>query len=388
MYLTREEERMLSGEYSEYVRKAMEVVVKVGEMLGAERLVEVVHAHVSGVSIFNIGEPGLHLIEEMASAGTKFSVFTTVNPYAAIDAEFLGRRLGEDMIRKQMRVVNALTRMGGRAFTCAPYHIRMPKKGEHLAWAESNAVLYANSVAGAMTLREGGPMALMEAIVGRAPMAGPHLPENRVPDSLVALENVRDGASAAAAGYIMGKHLHSPDVVPYVVGLPRQEEYVRLFLAAFGASGSSPMAVIEGITPDYRELLARGDIRDKLVIGKDDIRQYVEETVADADVGLIGCPHLSREEALEILEELGDGARRELWVFTGTHVGADVIEALRRKGVRVLVGQCPVVTRLSLLGIESVITDSGKALHYLPKLAGVRAHLISREHILRWARGE
>ncbi len=388
MYLTREEERMLSGEYGEYVRKAMEVVVKVGEMLGAERLVEVVHAHVSGVSIFNIGEPGLHLIEEMASAGTKFSVFTTVNPYAAVDAEFSGRRLGGDVIRKQMRVVNALTRMGGRAFTCAPYHIRIPKKGEHLAWAESNAVLYANSVAGAMTLREGGPMALMEAIVGRAPMAGPHLPENRVPDSLVALENVRDGASAAAAGYIMGKHFHSPDVVPYVVGLPRQEEHVRLFLAAFGASGSSPMAVIEGITPDYKELLARGDIQDKLVIGEGDIRQYVKEAVADADVGLIGCPHLSREEALKILEELGDGARRELWVFTGAHVGADVIEALRRKGVRVLVGQCPVVTRLSLLGIESVITDSGKALHYLPKLAGVRAHLISREHILRWARGE
>ncbi len=388
MYLTKKEERMLSGEYGEYVRKAMEVVVKVGEMLGAERLVEVVHAHVSGVSIFNIGEPGLHLIEEMAGAGTKFSVFTTVNPYAAVDAEFSGKRLSEDIINKQMRVVNALTRMGGKAFTCAPYHIRMPKKGEHLAWAESNAVLYANSVAGAMTLREGGPMALMEAIVGRAPLAGPHLPENRVPNYLVTLENVSNGASAAAAGYIMGKYLHSPDAVPYVVGLPRREEYVRLFLAAFGASGSSPMAVIEGITPDYMELLAKGNFKDKLAVGKDDIKQYVEEVVADADVGLIGCPHLSREEALRILERLGDGVRRELWVFTGAHVGADVIEALHKKGVRVLVGQCPVVTQLSLLGIESVITDSGKALHYLPKLAGVRAHLISREHILRWARGE
>ncbi len=388
MYLTKEEERMLSGEYGEYMRKAIEIVVKVGEILGAVRLIKVVHAHVSGVSIFNIGEPGLHLIEEIANAGTKFSVFTTVNPYAAIDVEFSGKKLDEDIISRQMRVINALTRMGGRAFTCAPYHIRMPRKGEHLAWAESNAVLYANSVAGAMTMREGGPMALMEAIVGRAPMAGPHLPENRVPNHFVILKDVQNGASAAAAGYVMGKYLHSPDAVPYVVGLPRQEEYIRLFLAAFGASGSSPITIIEGVTPEHEELLARGDIRDKLIIDEDDIRRYVEEAVADADVGLIGCPHLSREEALEILRELGDGTRRELWIFTGAHVGADVIEALRKKGVRVLVGQCPVVTKLSLLGIKSVVTDSGKAFHYLPKLAGVRAYLVSRERILRWTRGE
>ncbi len=388
MYLTKEEERMISGEYGEYVRKAIEAIVKVGEMLGAERLVEIVHAHVSGVSVFNIGEPGLHLIEEIASAGTKFSVFTTVNPYAAVDAEFLGMKLSEDLIRKQMRIVNALTSMGGRAFTCAPYHIRRPRKGEHLAWAESNAVLYANSVAGAMTLREGGPMALMEAIVGRAPMAGPHLPENRIPNYLVTLENVDDGASAAAAGYIMGKHLHSPDIVPYVTGLPKQEDLIRLFLAAFGASGSSPMAIIEGITPDYRELLSKADIKGKLVIEEDDIRQYVEDVTGEADVGLIGCPHLSRKEVLRIIKMLGDSAKKELWVFTGAHVGADVIDALRRRGVKVLVGQCPVVTRLSLLGVRSVITDSGKALHYLPKLAGVKAHLVSREKILRWARDE
>lgn len=388
MYLTREEESMLSGELGEYMRKAMEVVVKVGEMLGAERLVRVVHAHVSGVSIFNIGEPGLHLIEEMANAGTEFSVFTTVNPYAAIDAEFSGRRLDEEIVRKQVRVVKALARMGGRAFTCAPYYVREPKKGEHLAWAESNAVLYANSIAGAMTMREGGPMALMEAVVGRAPMAGPHLPENRIPNAFVTLKDVWDEASAAVAGYIMGKHIHSPEAVPYVVGLPKREEHVRLFLAAFGASGSSPMAVIEGVTPDYKELLAEGDARDRLVITKDDIRLYIREAVDDADVGLIGCPHLSRDEALKILRGLGDGARRELWIFTGAHVGLDVIEALRRKGAKVFVGQCPVVTQLSMLGIEGVITDSGKALHYLPKLAGVRAYLVSRERILRWARGE
>jgi len=388
MYLTKEEELILGGEYGEYMRKAMEIVVKVGELLGAERLVKVVHAHVSGVSIFNIGEPGLHLIEEIAESGTKFSVFTTVNPYASIDAEFAGKKLDEAIIRKQMRIVNALARMGGRAFTCAPYYVRMPKRGEHLAWAESNAVLYANSVAGAMTLREGGPMALMEAIVGRAPMAGPHLPENRVPDYLVILERVENGVQAAAAGYIMGKKLHTPDTVPYVVGLPRSEEYVRLFLAAFGASGSSPMAVIEGVTPDYEELLAQGDIIDKLLIDEHSIRSYVDEAVADADVGLIGCPHLSRDEALRILRKLGDGIKKELWVFTGEHVGTDVIDALRKKGVRVLVGQCPVVTRLSLLGIKKVITDSGKALHYLPKLGGVKAYLVSRERILEWARGD
>jgi len=225
MYLTKEEERILRGDEGEVKARALKVVVKVGEIFGAERLINVSHAHVSGISYFNIKKYGVEFLEDLANNGAKFSVFTTANPYAAYYLSFNGRGFSKNVIDNQERIINALTSMGARAFTCAPYHIRRPKVGEHLAWAESNAVLYANSVLGARTNREGGPLALLEAIVGRAPYCGMHVDEERYPSILIKVPKPSSLSEAAVIGYLTGKL--SPSKIPYVEGLGKvPEEWV------------------------------------------------------------------------------------------------------------------------------------------------------------------
>ncbi|NAZ39364.1 MAG: DUF521 domain-containing protein, partial [Acidilobus sp.] len=168
MYLTREEERVLAGEEGWAKAKALEVVVKVGEALGAERLQPIVHAHASGVSYYNIGEPGRRLLEDLASSGARFSVPTTVNPIGFdLDApsSLTIAEIDNRLVEGQRAIVRALASMGARlTFTCTPYYIPDVSglsRGASVAWGESSAVVYANSVLGLRTNREGGPLALM-----------------------------------------------------------------------------------------------------------------------------------------------------------------------------------------------------------------------------------
>ncbi len=389
MYLTRTEERMISGEYGEVISKAMKAVVKVGEVLGADRLIQVTHAHVSGVSYFNIGDPGLEFIEDMAGKGARFAVFTTVNPYAIIGSAY-GKEFPHDVVSKQLRIVNALKKMGANSFTCAPYYIRKPKVNEHLAWAESNAVLYANSIAGARTNREGGPLALFEALIGRTYYAGVHKDDGRIPKIYVSVKKPKNFLDASLLGYITGEY--SPKEIPYVSGLNGvEEEKLRSFLAVFGARSSAPMVVIEGVTPEYSELLEKADFMDRLVIDEDDVRKLIrDEALYGRGVFIIGCPHLSLKEIMDIAGMVlrrcntrSDG--KELWLITGTNVVLpDELESkLERVGVKVLKGMCPVVTRLDMLDLNYVITDSGKALFYLPRLAKVRVMIMDRKDIIR-----
>lgn len=148
MELTREQERMLAGEHGEAKRRLMRLLVSLGEIYGAGRLVPIASAQVSGVSYKSIGDPGLELLEDLAAQGARVRVPTTLNP-AGIDLE-AWRELGipEEFARKQMRIIEAFKQMGAQpTATCVPYLVgHRPRFGEHLAWAESSAVIFANSV--------------------------------------------------------------------------------------------------------------------------------------------------------------------------------------------------------------------------------------------------
>ncbi len=178
MKLTREEQQMLDGKKGSAVQKSMELLVAVGECYDAERMIPVSSVHLVSPSPINAGKGGTRFIKEMAEKGGKFVVPTTTNP-ACLDP-WAWRELGftEEIYREQMSLSEAVARMGAyMCNSCTPYLIgHTPRKGEHVAWGESSAVIYANSVLGSRTNREGGPTGLAAALTGRIPASRPAPP--------------------------------------------------------------------------------------------------------------------------------------------------------------------------------------------------------------------
>jgi predicted aconitase len=184
MQLTQKEQKMLDGKEGYAVRKSMEILVALGEIFGAKSLIDVGSVQVAGVSYHNLGDAGLEFLNELAVDG-RVRVLTTLNP-AGMDLEnWQQLGISPEFAEKQNLVIDAFKRMGILiSCTCTPYLIgNLPLYGEHLAWSESSAVTFANSVLGAKTNREGGPSALAAAFVGKTPCYGLHLDEKRVPES-------------------------------------------------------------------------------------------------------------------------------------------------------------------------------------------------------------
>ena len=206
MQLTKDEERMLNGDMGYAARKSMEILTALGDIYGADRLIKVGSVQVAGVSYHNLGDAGLEFLNELAKDG-RVKVLTTLNP-AGMDLENW-KQLGisEELAAKQNLVIEALERMGILiSCTCTPYLIgNLPRYGEHLAWSESSAVTFANSVIGARTNREGGPSALAAAFVGKTPNYGLHLDKNRVPNVHVKVNTAPTKLSDwGALGYVIG----------------------------------------------------------------------------------------------------------------------------------------------------------------------------------------
>src|SRR3990167_6457864 len=180
MKLTIQEKEMLEGRHGKAVKKSMEILVALCEIYGAERLIDVMSVQVAGVSFHNLGDAGLEFLEEMGKDG-KVKVLTTLNP-AGMDLEDWEKLGIEDSFaEKQNRVINAFGKMGVTlTCTCTPYLVgNIPVYGEHIAWSESSAVCFANSVIGARTNREGGPSSLASALTGKTTEYGMHIEKNR-----------------------------------------------------------------------------------------------------------------------------------------------------------------------------------------------------------------
>ena len=180
MKLTKQEQAMFEGEYGWATKKAIEILVTLGEIYGAENLFPVTSVQIAGVSYDNLGEAGLDFLEKMAKGGGEAHVLTTLNP-AGMDIENW-KQLGipDEFAKNQKRVLDAFARMKViTSCTCTPYLSgNLPTYRSHIAWAESSAVSFANSVLGARTNREGGPSALASALTGRTPAYGYHLIQN------------------------------------------------------------------------------------------------------------------------------------------------------------------------------------------------------------------
>ena len=387
---------MLSGNMGEAVQLAARIVVKIGDVLGAERLVTIEDAHISGISFKNIGDSGLEFLMMLVEKNAKFKVPTTINPAGFDFKKWSKMKIDSYFLEKQKRVIDCLVKMGAKPIlSCTPYEVKRIKYGQHIAWSESNAVLYANSVIGARTNREGGPLAIFEAIIGRTPYTGLHLNENRLPNVLVQISDIKEKVSPALVGYALGMIVKKG--VPYVKNFYFKDlNEVKLFLAAVGASSSIGLVLLEGISPDL--LRNRKRIRkmklNKVEITKDDLENAyskISRELTNVDAFLLGCPHLSAEELEKIHGFLRKrNVEKRLILFTSRQVieeNSKIVEELENKGVEIYGDTCMVVSDIRKMGIKRLILDSAKAAYYLTA-QGYEVSLLDREEILRIISGE
>ena len=372
MHLTKEEEKMLNGDEGYAVRKSMEILVALGNIYGAESLIKVSSVQVAGVSYHNLGDAGLEFLNELAEDG-RVRVLTTLNP-AGMDLENW-RQLGisEEFAEKQNSVIEAFTRMGILiSCTCTPYLIgNLPRYGEHVAWSESSAVTFANSVIGAKTNREGGPSALAAAFVGKTPCYGLHLDENRAPNVHVQV-NARLGKFSdwGALGYSIGKKAENK--ISYITGINDAElDELKSFCASVVTYGSKPIFYMQGITPGSEKYQPP---KEMVTVENADIRdayENINDEVSDIELVCVGCPHCSIKEIAAIADLVKDrkiSANTEFWVATSRFAKqlADkrgYTEVIEQAGGKFACDTCMAVAPLKGR-FKSVATTSAKGCYY------------------------
>ncbi|MGD8998553.1 MAG: aconitase X catalytic domain-containing protein, partial [Anaerolineae bacterium] len=380
MKLTTEERAMLEGDQGPGVARAIEIVVTLGRIYDARRLISVSSVQVAGVSYRNLGEAGLEFLHAWADQGARARVPATLNP-AGIDL-CAWRELGfsEEFAHRQLAVVEAYRRLGVRATcTCTPYLVgNVPQEGEHVAWAESSAVSYANSVLGARTNREGGPSALAAAIIGRTAAYGLHLDENRRANLRVEVRcPVRALSDFGALGYLVGSEAQNR--VPYFDGMGQcSNTDLKALGAAMAASGAVALYHVAGVTPEA----GRPDIlthNHQTLVVRDLRPAYAALNAAARDIDLVwfGCPHAGLDEIVHVVRLLdGRQVKSALWITTSRGMQEQaqregLVDAIEASGGRVLADMCVVVAPMEQLGFRTLATPSAKGATYVPSHAGL-----------------
>jgi len=367
MELTKEQRDMLEGKRGNAVKKSMSILVALGEIYGAKRLIPVTSVQISGVSYDNLGDAGLEFLDEMAKDG-KARVKTTLNP-AGMDMENW-KALGIDpgFAEKQKLVIEAFEKMGVEATcTCTPYFIgNKPKFGDHIAWGESSAVTYANSVLGAKTNKEGGPSSIASALTGFTPEYGLHLDENRQAQFVVEVKaKVGNPMLFGALGNVVGKLAKGR--IPLITGIKKTTtEDLKALSASIVTYGGAPLFHIKEITPNKTKIP-----KERIVVNQKDIDNAVKEMNDAEDVEFIflGCPHCSMEEIKNIAKLLkGKKVRKELWIGVARPIKriADEVgysKIIEESGAKFACDTCHVVAPLKGR-FTSIATNSAKGIFY------------------------
>lgn len=382
MYLTPEEEKLFNGERGATYQKAIEILAALGDIYGADRLIPIKSAQIAGVSYKTIGEAGLEWISDLKG---KVTVPSILNP-AGMDRE-CWREMGisEDFARKQEEIIRAYEALGVRTeCSCTPYNIfdNLAAFGDHIAWSESSAISYANSVIGARTNREGGPSALAAALIGKTPNYGYHLDENRKPDVLIKVEAELYDSDYGALGYIVGEMVG--DKVPFfeLKSKPSKDELKSLG-AAMAASGAVALYHVAGATPEAGKYEAP---KEMLTIEERRIKGVYSS--GEPDLIAFGCPHSSVDE-LERLAQLLNGkkVKKEVWVCTSRAIKnkhPELIKRIERSGAKVFCDTCMVVSPASER-FACMMVNSGKAHKYVPNLCGARSIMATTEECVEAA---
>jgi len=374
MKLNQEETDMLEGKFGKATQKSVEILTTLGDIFEAEVMIEVHGVQIAGVSYANLGEAGLEFLTEMAEDG-KVKVLTTLNP-AGMDREnWQALGIDEEFAVNQNRAIDAFAKMGIiTTCSCTPYLIgNAPHYGQHIAWAESSAVCYSNSVIGARTNREGGPSALAAALTGRTPNYGYHLEKNRHGQVLVSVKAPVNGTDEfGVLGKIIGdKLVELGKKIPYITGIPSATvEELKSFCASVATYGGTALFHMEGITPEYNKYPKPSDVRFEINQNKlDSARAELIDDGIEIDFVSIGCPHASIHEIANLAKLLdGKKVKKEFWITTARPTKRIADESgytkiIEDAGAKFAADTCCVVAPIKGR-FKGIMVDSAKACYY------------------------
>ncbi|GEO87159.1 MULTISPECIES: aconitase X [Alphaproteobacteria] len=389
LVLSDKDRHLLSDAVPQATRTAMRIVVRMAELLGAKSLIDVAQVHVDGC--IYTGPASLDFAEKLADWGGRVVLPTSLNAISADQARW--REQGTDPVLSMAAsaLADAYVRMGARpTFTCAPYQLDgAPDEGENIAWAESNAVVYANSVLGARTMKYPDFLDICIALTGRAPQAGCHLTENRKARIAVEVKKPEgcDESFWPLLGYRIGAL--APAVIPVVTGLegtrPNLDD-LKAFGAGFATTSAAPMFHIVGVTPEAPTFAAAtgGTELDAVTVTRCDLVEdwhHFNPTTGDRiELVALGNPHFSFDECKALAKHWAGRIKDPAVAVTitigrATHsriIAAGIAATLEAFGVTFVRDACwcTVMTPIVPPAARTILTNSGKYAHYGPGLSG------------------
>ena len=400
MYLTDEEKRMLDGEYGYGPQIGMKILVAVGKVYDAEKMIPVHHAHVAGTGFKTFGKVGVEWLEDLAEKGAKVRIPTTLNVLSMDRTNDLD--FPKDLLEWQLRLSNAYVRMGCTAIhTCTPYWCGyVPRLGEHVSWSESSAVVYANSVLGAPDNREGAQSSFAAGLTGRTPYYGMHIPENRRGQVLVKIiDKPQSYSEYSAIGAFVGKTITEKIAVYEGFDFPTNEDLATLG-AAMACTGGVPMFHAVGYTPEAptREAAFGGNTGyDVIEITRKEIEKgYEIATYSDSrqvELVTLGCPHLSLEQIREIAQmvdgkTIKPGVR--MWLQTNAFVKGmarqlGYAQTIEKFGGVLTQDCCTNLSYPELIGIKTLASNTSKVAFYTHGSNGINIWCGSTEKCVQAA---
>ena len=390
--LTGQDRAMLEGARGPAAQMAMSIVVQMAEVYGATELMDISAAHIDS-SIY-IGEAGLEFAERLADLGARVAVPSTLNVSGLDEHHWQEWPVPPDWARNAHRQMVAYQSMGCiPTWTCAPYQTEMrPSFGQQIAWGESNAIAFANSVLGARTERYPDLLDICCAITGRVPAVGLHLTQNRAGDVWMPLIHVpvslqADDSFYPVLGHLMGKI--AQDRIPVISGLEVEptEDQLKALGAAAASSGTVALFHIVGVTPEAPTLEAafHGSQPQKRVdVTMADLQAARRElTTADGDrldMVILGSPHFSLAEFRQLAPLLeGKHTHPDVkFLVTSSRAMALIAKeagylgALEAFGGRVTVDTCILATPMLPSEVKTLMTNSAKYAYYAPGLLNTR----------------
>lgn len=388
MILTAYDRALLSGDRGPAARMAMSIIVRMAEIQGAVELLDISQAHID--STIYMGEAGLEFAERLAKLGAKVAVPTSLNVSGLDECHWREWPVPADWAGKAQRQMAAYQSMGCMpTWTCAPYQTAMaPKFAQQIAWGESNAIVFANSVIGARTERYPDLLDICVAITGRAPAFGLHLTENRAGELLVRLEGVprrvqEDDSFYPVLGLLLGRLAgHRIPVIDGLETVP-SEDQLKAFGAAAASSGAVALFHIVGVTPEAPTLEAAFQGRppaEQHCISMHQLRETRRELTTAPDTKLdmvvLGSPHFSLAEFRQ-LAPLVEGKRRHPEVqflvttsriMSGLACETGELAPLEAFGAQLTVDTCILATPMLPKSVKVLMTNSAKYAYYAPGL--------------------
>jgi predicted aconitase len=406
LILTERDQAMLDGQAGRAAQMAMSIIVRMAEATGgATELMDVTAAHID--STIYIGEAGLEFAERLAGWGARVAVPTSLNVSGLDEHGWQAWAVPDDWAQKARRQMVAYQSMGCvPTWTCAPYQTELrPRFGQQIAWGESNAIVFANSVIGARTERYPDLLDICCAITGRVPAAGLHLTENRAGQLLfrltgIPLEIQRDDTLYPVLGHLLGRI--AQDQIPVVEGLVARptEDQLKALGAAAASSGTVALFHILGVTPEAPTLPAafQGRAPERVVdVTMETLREARRElTTAEGetlDMVVLGSPHFSLAE-FQQLSPLLEGRHahpRVKFLVTSSRAmvrladKAGCLAPLRDFGGQVTVDTCILASPMLPDAIKMLMTNSAKYAYYAPGLLNARVTFGSLEDCVRSA---